>query len=74
MVIEQLVIEKVPFTEIAPWMWENFSLSIIARISKFNMIFELFNMIESLLSNEDQSAFQTNLAERFLMLRLQVSA
>ncbi len=50
---EDLVIEEVLEAEIAPWVRQNLSLSVCARISIVNMISDLFNVVEPLLSDEN---------------------
>jgi hypothetical protein len=73
MIEELLVVEEVHFAEVTPGMRQDFSLFFIARISKLNMGFKLFHMIDALLSDKDQSTFQTDLAERLLVALFKMS-
>lgn len=67
---EKLVVEEVLFAEVAPGMREDFGLSVIAWVSVLNMGFEFLDVVDPLLPNEYESAFETNLAEGFLVFKL----
>jgi hypothetical protein len=54
-------------------MGQDLPMVVIPSISKLNMLSQVLHMVESLLSDENSSSLQTNLAESLLMVLLQVS-
>jgi hypothetical protein len=60
---EGQVIEQELLAEVAVWMWHDLSVSFIADVSVFDVGTELLYVIESLLPDEDCTAFEADLAE-----------
>lgn len=57
MVKEHLVIEEVLLAEVAPGVRQNLGLSLVAGVTVVDMIPELLEVVQPLLTDEDQSAF-----------------
>jgi hypothetical protein len=70
---EELVVEVVLLTKVAPWVRQDFCLPITAHVSELDVIFQVFCIVEFLFSDEYQSSFEANLAERLLMIHFQMS-
>ena len=70
MVVKRNFIEKEFFAEIAVWMRHNFAMLVISHITVFNMVSQLFYMVESLFSDENAPAFKTYFAECFFVVAL----
>jgi hypothetical protein len=53
-------------------MRQYFWLLFRAHVSKLNMVLQIFNVVEFLLSNEDESAFDADLTESLLVVGFQM--
>ncbi len=73
MIDEHQLVEEILLAEITPGMRQYLCLSICARISLLNMLLQLLvDVVESLLSDEDEATFHTNFAKSLLVLSLQM--
>lgn len=72
MIDEHQLVEEILLAEITPGVRQYFCLSVRTRISLLNMLPHMLDVVESLLSDEDEATFQTNFAESLLMLSLQM--
>ena len=66
------IIELKLLAEVAIWMWQDFSMSIIAHISVLNVLPQCFHMVEPLLADEHSSTLEADLAKCLLMMLLQM--
>ncbi len=62
-----LVVKKVLFAEVAPRMRQDLCALFGTRIAMLNMLSQLLNVVNSLLSNKYRPASQTHFAECLLM-------
>jgi hypothetical protein len=53
-------------------MRQYFWLLFRAHVSKLNMVLQIFNVVEFLLSNEDEPAFDADLTESLLVVGFQM--
>lgn len=67
---EDLVVEKVHMTEVAPGVGKDLSLFLTARITVKYVLLQALQRVKPLLSNENQTAFLAHLTEGALMLAL----
>ena len=70
MVVKGDFIEKEFLAEITVWMWHYFSVFVISHITIFNMVSQLFYMVESLFTDEDAPALKAYFAECFFVVGL----
>ena len=70
---ESQVIEQELLAEVAVWMRHDLSVPFVTNVSVFNVVTELLDVIQSLLTNENCSTFEANLAEGSVMCTFQMS-
>ena len=71
---EDQFIEVVLFTKVAPRVWQNLCALLSSWVAMLDMGPQLLHVIDSLFSNEDCSARQTNFAECLLVSGLQMAS
>ena len=72
MLLKRLNIIEKFFAEVAPRVWQDLGAPFRREISMFNVRTQLLNVVNPLLSNENWSAFEADLAEGLLMNWLQM--
>ena len=71
-VVKIKVIKQKLFTKIAIGVRQNFAVSFVTDISKFNVASKCLNMVQPLLPDKHRSSFQANLAESLLVRSFQM--
>ena len=61
------IVEEEFFAKVTPRMWQDLGSLITCRVTVFDMITQLLNMVDALLADEHCATLETNKAECLLM-------